>query len=147
MKVIFLKDVKKVGQRGQVKDVNDGYALNFLIPQGLAQQATPAVLAAHEVRQKEEAKQAATRDAAYAQILAKLAGARVEVGVKANESGHLYKQLSPDQIASAIKDQYGVAVPKDAIIINQPIKTVGDFPAAVQLGGKRVSLTVVVMVG
>ena len=144
MKVIFLKDVKKVGQRGQVKDIADGYALNFLIPQGLAQQATAQVLAAYEVRQKEEAKQTAARDAVHAQMLAKLTGARVEVSAKANESGHLYKQLSPDQVVQAIKDQYGVSVPKDAIIVKNPIKQTGEFSIAMQLGGKSAAVTIMV---
>lgn len=144
MKVIFLKDVARVGQRGMVKEVNDGYAMNSLIPRGLAEQATPAKLAAWEARQREEARQASVRDAEHAQVFAKLKDARVEIAVKANESGHLYKQLSADQIVQAIRDQFSATVPKESIVIKHPIKTTGESETELRLGHQIAPLMIVV---
>ncbi|MBI2030684.1 50S ribosomal protein L9 [Candidatus Kaiserbacteria bacterium] len=142
MKVIFLKDVARVGQRGQAKEVNDGYALNFLIPQGLAEQATPAKLAAWQERQKVEQQNAAVREAQWAQALAKLKGAKVTVSAKGNEKGHLFTKLPVSSIAEVIKKEYGIDLPKDAITVKQQIKDFGESPAEVHLGNKSVAITV-----
>jgi len=145
MKVIFLKDVARVGQRGQAKEVNDGYALNFLIPQGLAEQATVAKLAAWDERQKVEAKQVAEREAEWAQMLAKLKGAKVTVRAKGNEKGHLFTKLPVSSIAEMIKKEHGIDLPKDAIIVKTQIKDFGESPAEVRLGHKSVVIVVEVV--
>lgn len=145
MKVIFLKDVARVGQRGQAKEVNDGYALNFLIPQGLAEQATAAKLAAWDERQKTEAKQTAEREAEWTQTLAKLKGAKVTVSAKGNEKGHLFTKLPISLIADAIKREHGIDLPKDAITVKQQIKDFGESPAEVRLGHKSIVITVEVV--
>ncbi len=145
MKVIFLKDVARVGQRGQAKEVNDGYALNFLIPQGLAEQATPAKLAAWDERQKTEAKQNADREAQWAQMLAKLKGAKVTVRAKGNEKGHLFTKLPVSSITEAIKKEHGIDLPKDAIIVKNQIKDFGESPAEVRLSNKSVAIIVEVV--
>ena len=76
MKVIFLKDVAKVGQHGTMKDVSDGYALNFLIPRGLAIQATPDKVAAHLAAQKREGEAHAAAEAELKKTIQGLEGAR-----------------------------------------------------------------------
>ncbi|MBI5003706.1 50S ribosomal protein L9 [Candidatus Kaiserbacteria bacterium] len=145
MKVIFIKDVARVGQRGQAKEVNDGYALNFLIPQGLAEQATPAKIAAWDERQKVEAKQVAEREAGWAQALAKLKGAKVTVSAKGNEKGHLFTKLPVSSIADAIKKEHSIDLPKDAITMKTQIKDFGEFSAEIKLGQKTVAIIVEVV--
>lgn len=145
MKVIFLKDVARVGQRGQAKEVNDGYALNFLIPQGLAEQATATKLAAWDERQKIEAKQTAEREAQWAQMLAKLKGTKVTVSAKGNEKGHLFTKLPVSSIVEMIKKEHGIDLSKDAITVKGQIKDFGESPAEVRLGNKSVAITVEVV--
>jgi large subunit ribosomal protein L9 len=134
MKVIMLKDVRGVGQRGTVQVVSDGYALNMLIPQGAAQQATPQNLAKLEAHQADDAVAQAQREKEWAAALKKLDGANVVVAARANEHGHLYRQLTNELVVQGIKEEYGVDVPPNALGLEHPIKTTGDFTLAVTLG-------------
>ena len=145
MKVIFLKDVARVGQRGQAKDIADGYALNFLIPRGFAEQATPAKLVVWQERQNIETKQIVALEAKWAQTLARLKGAKVIVIAKGNEKGHLYTQLPVNAIIDSIKKEHGIEIPKDSITVMGHIKEFGEFPAEICLGRKSVSIIVAVM--
>lgn len=142
MLVIMLKDVKGVAQRGTIKEVADGYALNFLIAQGLAHQATPQKIAEFEARKKIENAENVARESLIVAMLKKIDGTTIEVAARANESGHLYKQLSPSLIAQAIRTTGGVDIPEQAIIMNAPIKAVGDSPVTIRLGAKAASITV-----
>ena len=103
MKVVFLKDVGGVGVRGAIKDVADGYALNFLIPRKLAEQATADKVARVQAEMKITAASEAERKAKGSAWAKELDGKSVVVVAKANEKGHLYKQLSPDAVADMIK--------------------------------------------
>ena len=142
MKVIMLKDVKSVGQRGTIKEVSDGYALNFLIAQGLAEQATPQKLVEFEARKKIASAENAARENLITALLKKIDGTTIEVAARANESGHLYKQLSPSLIAAAIRTTGGVDIPEEAISVTAPIKATGDSPVVIKLGAKSASITV-----
>jgi len=145
MKVIFIKDVARVGQRGQAKEIADGYALNFLIPQGLAEQATAVKLAAWQERQRLESQQTAVRDAQWAQALTHLKGAKIVVHAKGNEKGHLYTQLPATAIIDALKKEYKIELSKDAIMLKNPIKDFGECTAEIRLGSKNTTITVVVI--
>lgn len=145
MKVLLRKDVKGVGQRGSVHEVADGYALNFLIARGLAEQATAAKLAVHTRQLASDAVTAETRDRNNAAILKKLDGANVVLAAKANEQGHLYRQLSSDLISEGLKEQYGVDLPGAAIHLEQPIKITGDFEAQAVLGEKQARIRISVV--
>lgn len=144
MKVIFLKDVKGVGRRDEVKDVADGYAMNALIPQGLAVQATTPMLAALEERKKKDAAAHAQADAQHAAALRQLRGARITVRAKANEKGHLYEKLSAEAIVAAVRKEYGAAVPAAAIRLPAHVKTVGEYEAEALLGEHGMRFTLVV---
>lgn len=145
MKVIFLKDVGGVGQRDTVKEVSDGYALNFLIPNGLAKQATPVELKQLEVRTSQAAAQQAQRDEEWAKKAKQLSGATVVVAARANESGSLYNQLSADLIAEGVRDEIGVDIPPDAVVLNAPIKAIGDSTVKVKFGAHEATFTVTVV--
>ena len=144
MKVIFKKDVGGVGQRGTVKEVSDGYALNFLIPQGLAEQATPDKVAAHQKNQKAAEAESAARDQENQQLAERLNGAKFALQVRANEHGHLYKALDPDTIIAEIKKIFGATIPPSAVIINGSIKEIGEHHLTIKLGKSAAKVTILV---
>jgi large subunit ribosomal protein L9 len=142
MKVVLLKDVAGVGQKGQVKDIADGYAMNFLIPKKLAQAADSKLIADIQRTQKEaEAKR--VKDNEQAEKDAKvLQGKFITLRVSANAEGHLYSQVSPEAIAERIKAEHHIVVPGSAVIIHEPIKSTGRTVVQVRLGERRVPITV-----
>jgi large subunit ribosomal protein L9 len=144
MKVVLLKDVTGVGQKGTVQDVSDGYALNKLIPQKAAVIATAASLSALKKETAErQAKQAAT-EKLWEEQARLLKDGKVTIRVEANEKGHLYQQLAHSAIAERVKKELGVALAEDAIIAKEPIRSLGRAEVAVQLGKRRVPLVVFV---
>lgn len=133
MKVILRKDVGGVGTRDSVCEVSDGYALNFLIPRRLAEQATPQNVAELETRKKKESAEVLEREAQWESELKKLEGVTVVVSSKANETGRLYRELKGERVAESIKKEHGIDVPADAIRMDT-IKQTGEFKATVRLG-------------
>ena len=132
MKVILLKDVPGTGKRGEIKNVADGYASNFLFVQGLAKMATERAVAE---RQDEDAqlKREMERELRENQKAAgRLDGAGIEVRARANSDGHLYAAVSPAMIAGEIKRQLGASVEAARIAIAAPIKTTGDHEVLVK---------------
>lgn len=142
MKVILLKDIRGVGKRNTVKEIADGHALNYLIPRGMAEQATPAKLAQLEARMKTGAEVAAQRDKEDKEHITTLASATISLQVKANEQGHLYRQISAETLVDEINKQFGVEVLARAITIKHPIKTVGKSDIEITLGSHKTTMTV-----
>ena len=126
MKVILLKDVRGVGQPGQVKEVAEGYARNFLLPRKLAEVATPKKVAEIEknAAAREEARQ--KEEEQLANKIGSLRGKAVAVAARATEIGGLFKTLGAADISRAIREQHSVEIPEASIKINEPIKTVGE---------------------
>ncbi|ALV22360.1 MULTISPECIES: 50S ribosomal protein L9 [Carnobacterium] len=126
MKVIFLEDVKGKGKKGEVKNVADGYAHNFLIKNGLAKEATAGSLSElkgkikAEEKQQEEIKQEAEE---LKTLLEKEENA-IEIKAKAAEDGRLFGSITTKQIASAVQKQLGIKLDKRKIELNVPIRTV-----------------------
>ena len=143
MRVIFIKDLGGTGRVGEIKDIADGYALNFLIPRGFAEQATSEKIAAHEKHRAAKAKEQAVHDAQAAQALRALKGARIEMSARATEKGGLFKAIGTKEIAAAIFSQRGAAISPEAIR-TQPIKSVGDHAITLTSPSGEVSTTVVV---
>src|SRR3989344_6415282 len=131
MKVILLKDVAKVGQHGTIKEVADGYALNFLIARGLAVQATPEKVAAHEAAQKREGVAREEMNKALTATIQSLEGARVEIKARATEKGGLFKSIT----AADIKKAMGKDIPEDAIQLEKTIKEVGEYSIKISAAG------------
>ncbi len=144
MKVIFKKDVGGVGQRGTIKEVSDGYALNFLIPNGLAEQATPEKVHAHAKQTEVEMAANAAREKVFADLASRVNSATVEVSAKANEKGHLYKQLGADTVAKEIKKAFGIDVAENMISFPAPVKSTGESSILLKLGKTIAKLTLVV---
>lgn len=134
MKVILLKDVKKLGRAHETVEVADGHALNFLIPGKLAVAATPNALKEAGVRQKVAIARRELDAKLLAQNLASLAEARIVIKAKANEKGHLYDAVGEPEIALAAKEQARVDLPEDAIKIEKKFKEVGTFDVPIAAG-------------
>ena len=143
MKVILLKDVKNLGDEGDVKEVALGYARNFLIPQGLAVEATPQAEAEAKAKKEKIAKEAEMNLKKAEELAAKLEGQTVEVTAKASEGGTLYGAVSEAKIAEALKKK-GFAVRKNQIKAEH-IKEVGEHEITINLDhGLEAKVTLVI---
>lgn len=135
MKVIFLHDVAGVAHKGDVKDVADGYARNFLFPQNAAKLATREALSELE-EEKRIAEKRAVEDLERVEQLAEtLDGYEVEISAKTSPVGTLYASVTPRRIAEELKKK-GFAVPLDGVVIKdhaEPIKEEGEYDAVVNL--------------
>ena len=130
MKVILKQDVKGIGKKDEIHEVSDGYARNYLFPQGLAFAWSKGAAAQIEAMKRARlAKAVATREEAVA---AKeiIEGSTVEIAAKVSESGKLFGVISAEKIAIALSSKVEVN-PKNITV--EPIKTTGDFPATVAL--------------
>lgn len=133
MQIILLEKVVNLGSLGDVVKVKDGYARNFLIPQGKAKRATPAALADFEVRRAELEKVQADRLAAAQGAAAKLEGLVVKMARKAGIDGRLFGSVTNYDVADALQAE-GHTVDKAGIRMPQgPLKAVGEFPLEISL--------------
>ena len=142
MKVIMMHDVGGVGKRGEVKEVSDGHALNFLIPNGHAVQATAERLKKHQVEVDTKKRAADATDAKFVQGLERLRGGSIRILVRANAAGGLYQELTVAAIAQGIQSAYGVHIPLQNIQITNPIKKIGVHTIAIVHNEKRAEMRV-----
>ncbi|MDP3965543.1 MAG: 50S ribosomal protein L9 [bacterium] len=142
MQVILLKDVGGVGKKDTVKEVADGYALNFLIPRGLAHEAIATNLKASEGRKAVQQAEAQSRDTQYKRVAEKLAVEPIVFKVRANEKGHLYEHITAEKIAKEINKKYQSAVGEDAVTLKVPIYKTGKEQVEIKLGLHRVMATI-----
>ena len=135
MKVIFLEDVKGKGKSGEIKNVPTGYAQNFLIKNGLAQEASKAAIAkVKAVQRHEEADaEAALEEAEKIKKFLEKDDTVVELKAKEGKEGHLFGSIPSKQIAKALADQYKVNIDKRKIELPEPIKTMGYTNVPVKL--------------
>lgn len=133
MKVILLEDVKNVGRKDELVDVAEGYARNFLIPRGLAVEASAANLKQHEQRQKRAAAKQAREEAEAKETADKLAQRPLVLKVKAGEGGRLFGSVTSSDIADEIKKQMGLTVDRRRIELDEPLKTVGSHQVTIRL--------------
>ncbi|EMT45717.1 MULTISPECIES: 50S ribosomal protein L9 [Anoxybacillus] len=133
MKVIFLKDVKGKGKKGEVKNVADGYAQNFLFKQGLAIEATPANLKALEAQKNKQKKEAEEELARAKQLKEKMDTLTVELFAKAGEGGRLFGSITSKQIAEALQQQHHIKIDKRKIELDDAIRALGYTNVPVKL--------------
>ena len=131
MKVIFLKDVGGVGQKGTVKEVADGYAFNHLIPNGLAKQATVEAMADHNRRKEIDAKVSEEKNAIIFANLKAIEGKKFTLKARANERGHLFKGVGKSDVAKTV----GHGVRSDMIADIGTIKDVGGYQIKIAAAG------------
>ncbi|ACL22925.1 LSU ribosomal protein L9P [Desulfitobacterium sp. LBE] len=133
MKVILKADVKALGKKGQVYEVSDGYARNFLFPKGLAVEATSGNLndlaskKANEEKKKEQEKQEAQT------LAAKLSSLSIEIHTKSGEGGRLFGSVTNKEIAEALKASHGINLDRRKLELKEPIKALGTFNVQAKL--------------
>jgi large subunit ribosomal protein L9 len=133
MKVIFLKDVKGKGKKGEVKNVADGYAHNFLIKQGLAIEASNANISTLEGQKKKEDKRAAEELAEAKKLGEQLEKITVELSAKAGEGGRLFGSITTKQIAEELQKKHGIKIDKRKMELSDAIRTLGHTKVPVKL--------------
>ena len=134
MKVIFNVDVRGQGKKGEMKEVSVGYARNYLIPRGLAAEATADHINALKLKEKAKAAQAAKEKAQAEEYGKKLGGVQVIVRAKAGGSGKLFGAVTSKEISDALKEQHGLEIDSKKIVEAEPIKSYGAFDVRAKLG-------------
>ena len=134
MKVIFNVDVKGQGKKGELKDVSDGYARNYLLPRKLASEATADNINALKLKEKAKAAQIAREKAEAETNAKKLGEVTVTVRAKAGDKGKLFGAITSQEISDVLKQQHGIEIEKNKIVQAEPIKTFGSFQVKAKLG-------------
>ena len=145
MKVIFHVDVKGKAKKGELKEVSDGYARNYLLPRKLASEATADNINALKLKEKAKAAQMAREKAEAEANAAKLGEITVTIRAKAGGAGKLFGAVTSQEISAALKEQHGIEIEKNKIVQAEPIKTFGAYQIKAKLG-YEVSGTINVLV-
>ena len=145
MKVILQQDVKGQGKKGQMVDVSDGYARNFLLARKLAVPATPENVNTMKQQEKARLAQQAAEKAEAEALAKKLETITVKVSAKAGEGGRLFGAVTSKEISEALSEQFGLNVAKTKLVLDEPIKTCGTYKIRAKLGYEVIG-TVNVMV-
>jgi len=140
MKVILLKDVAKVGLKNEVKDVAAGYAQNFLINRGLAEAATPQKIKLAQAKSAERAEKQEADKKALEDGIAKLKGEGLVIRAVANEKEHLFEAINAEAIAAHLRDVIGATVEASQVIIDTPIKELGEHKVHMQVGDAQIEI-------
>ena len=133
MKVILIEDVKSLGKKGQLVDVNDGYARNFILAKKLGVEATPKNLNDLKLKKANEEKVAAQQLAEARELGTKLEKASVTLSIKAGENGKAFGSVSGKEISKAVQDQLGLEIDKKKLVLPEPLKTFGTHEVPVKL--------------
>lgn len=134
MKVILTQDVKGKGKKGQMIEISDGYARNFMLPRKLAIEATPDAVNTMRMNDKATQERIAREKAEAMDTARKLRELTVVVKAKGGGSGRLFGSVTNQEIADSLKNQAGIALDKRKIVLSDPIKTVGTYTATCRLG-------------
>ena len=134
MKVIFLQDVKGKGKKGQMAEISDGYARNYLLPKKLAMEATPDAINTMRMNDKAAAERAAKERAEAVDVSKKLREMTVVVTAKGGGAGKLFGSVTSQEIADALKAKSGIVIDKRKIVLSDPIKNVGTYTVQCKLG-------------
>lgn len=134
MKVILTQDVRGQGKKGELLEVSDGYARNYLLPRNLAMQATADNLNALKLKEKAKAAQIEKEKVQAREAAAKLEEVTVTLRAKSGSAGKLYGAVTNKEVADALLEQHGIDIEKNKIVMADPIKTFGTFELKCKLG-------------
>ena len=134
MKVILTQDVKGKGKKGQMIEVSDGYARNFMLPKKLAIEATPDAVNTMRMNDKATAERIAREKAEALATSKKLREMTVVVTAKGGGNGRLFGAVTTQEIAAALEKQSGIKLDKRKIVLGETIKNVGTYTATCKLG-------------
>ena len=134
MKVIFNTDVRGQGKKGELKEVSQGYARKYLIPRGLATEATTDNINALKLKEKAKAAQLAREKAQAQENARKLEGVQVIIRARAGGAGKLFGAVTSQEISDALKQQFDIDIEKNKIVQTEPIKSFGSYTVKAKLG-------------
>jgi large subunit ribosomal protein L9 len=147
MKVILQADVSGQGKKGELINVSDGYARNFLFPRKLASEATPPALAEYERNEKAKAVKLERAKAEASEMAKSLKGKGVTLTAKGGTGGRLFGSVTNAEVTEALNAQYKLSIDRKDVSLAEPIKTQGTYTAKVKLGhGISAEITVTVEV-
>ena len=146
MKVVLLEDVKSLGKKGDIVEVSEGYARNFIIPKKKDVKANQENLNTLKLQKANEEKIAKEKLEAAKELAAKLNEASVSLTIKGGKDGRTFGSVSSKEIEEAIKSQFGLEIDKKKLVIAEPIKTFGNHEVKVKLH-KDVTAALKVKVG
>ena len=133
MKVVLRADVEHLGRKGDLLEVAEGYARNFLVPRGLAMRATKGVVAqADAMRRNRQARDARDRESSE-ELAGRLAASSIHVGARAGEGGKLFGSVTSTDLADALRAQTGIEIDRRVIELDEPIKELGPREVPVRL--------------
>ena len=136
MKVILVKDVENLGRTGDVKEVANGYARNFLLPRGMVVPATAGQLKQLHVFEARRAKEDHRRLTEAQQLAERLTTLSVTIRARTGEQGRLFGSVTNQDVAAALKEQHGVDIDRRDVALDEPIRTLGTHTVDVRLGGQ-----------
>ncbi|BCK84223.1 50S ribosomal protein L9 [Dysosmobacter sp. NSJ-60] len=134
MKVILQQDVRGQGKKGQLVEVSEGYARNFLLPRKLAIAATPDAINTMNLKEKARKAEEARLKAEAEATAEKLKECMVKLTAKAGSGGKLFGAVTTKEISEGLKEQFGVDVPKQKLVLEEPIKAFGSYQVKAKLG-------------
>lgn len=144
MKVIFLKDVPRVGRKYDIKNVADGYAINMLLPKKLAEVATPSAIKKVEDMKNNDLTQKRIQEELLQKNLETINSLIVTIKGKANDKGHLFAGITKEMLIAEVLKISRLSLDSEIVILEKPIKELGTHKVLVQSGNKKAEFTVVV---
>jgi len=145
MKVLLLQDIKGTGNKGQILEVSDGYARNFLLPKKLAKIASKELI--NQLKQSEERENKLMEQELKAnqKKASQIDGEEIEIKVKASATGTLYSAIGSAKIVEEIKKQIKSNIKSEQVVLNKPIKEIGEYKIKIKFGhGLEAELRVIV---
>jgi large subunit ribosomal protein L9 len=134
MKIIFLHDVPGKGKAGEIKEVADGYARNFLLPKGLALLATPTVVRTAEIKREQEMRREARTEAELVELAHLIEGKELNLKARVGPKERLYGSITNSDIARELERLTGFNIDKRKIELKEPIRQLGSYEVAIRLG-------------
>jgi len=147
MKVILSQDVPKLGDAGSIQTVKDGFARNYLIPQGLATEATAGRLKNAEQRIRSIQRKVEREEEAQKSLAESLDGLRVAMTARVGEQGRLYGSITSADVAEKISAAVGQEIDRRKVLLDEPIRSIGDHQVTVHLVGKLRPVVTVAVAG
>lgn len=144
MKIIFLQDVPRVGRKYDIKEVNDGYAMNFLFPNKKAVLATPKAVLEIERQKKEIIIEREVQEDLLMKNLEEIKNKIVTIKAKTDEKGHLFSAIHEKMIVEAMEKQYRAQIDEKFIVLEKQIKQVGEFEIPIVIKGKKSSFKLII---
>lgn len=144
MKVIILKDTARVGRKYEIKEVADGFAINSLIPRGIAVPATSSYIKVIEAKKKQDVQMKEEFKENFEYALTKLPNGKLHISGKANEKGNLFAGITKSQIIDEFKKETGIELSNDHFELERSLKEVGEHTIEIKIDDKKYNLVVFV---